>query len=123
MRKRLFPLWMALSAVLLSLAAPAHADDAAIARQLVGVWKMSDSEKVVLKANGTMTSSDGTYSTKWDVRDGVFHTRHHENEDFYKILSLTKTRFIFQDMYHGRHTGEWTRVAPATGKAKDKQQR
>jgi hypothetical protein len=47
------------------------------------------------------------------VRDGVFHTvdlKQGTNKDYFRIISLTKTKIVIQDMYHGRHTGTWTRI-------------
>jgi hypothetical protein len=96
----------------------AHADDAAIKKQLVGSWKGPDDQTIVLTEKGVMTSSDNPISERWDVRNGVFHTwyeataltRTTTGENFFKIISLSKTKFVIQDMYHGRHTGTWTKL-------------
>jgi hypothetical protein len=65
-----------------------------------------------------MTSSDNPTSERWDVRDGVFLTWYGDKtyggptstgNNSFKIISLSKTKFVLQDMYHGRHTGTWTR--------------
>src|SRR4029450_7503689 len=87
------------------IATSASADDAAIKKQLLGYWKGPDNQTIVLKEDGAMISYDYPVPRKWDVRDGVFHARFHEDRDSYKIISLTKTKFIIQDMYHGRHIG------------------
>jgi hypothetical protein len=93
------------------------ADDAAIKNQLVGSWKGPDNQPIVLKANGVMDTNckDCTATQKWEVRNGVFHTWFEDkangttgNNEF-RIISLSKTKFVIQDMYHGRHTGTWTR--------------
>jgi hypothetical protein len=99
------------------LPASARADDAAFKKQLVGSWKGPDAQTIVVKQSGVMTSSDNPTPEKWDVRDGVFHTFSEDKdggktgENFFKIISLTETKFVIQDMYHGRHTGTWTRSA------------
>jgi hypothetical protein len=98
----------------------AAADDAAIKKQLVGSWKGPDNQPIVLKANGVFDNHCGecTQTQRWDVHNGVFRTWFGNtgyggpdstgNNEF-KILSLSKTKFVIQDMYHGRHTGSWTR--------------
>ena len=82
---------------------------------------------MVLKEDGVMTDSAmpspgpgappiAYWTGRWDVRDGVFHTffvdkdGQQQKENFFKIISLTKTKLVIQDMYHGRHTGTWTRI-------------
>jgi len=98
---------------LLSAAVPA--DDAAIQKQLVGSWKGPDGQTIVVKADRVMTSSDDPTPEKWDVSKGVFHTFREDKdggktgENFFKIISLTKTELVIQDKYHGQHTGTWTR--------------
>jgi hypothetical protein len=92
--------------------------DATIKKQLVGSWKAID-HTVVLKENGVMTSSDNpTSKERWDVRSGMFLTWYGDEayggtkssgNNSFKIISLSKTKFVIQDMYHGRHTGTWTR--------------
>jgi hypothetical protein len=55
------------------------------------------------------------WTERWDVRDGVFHIFYvdrdgqRNKENFFKVISLSKTKFVIQDMYHGRNTGTWTR--------------
>jgi hypothetical protein len=91
----------------------ARADDAAIKKQLLGYWKGPDNQTIIVKADGTMTSSGYPVIQKWNVRNGVFHTvdlKEGTNKDSFKIISLTKAKFVIQDMYHGRHTGTWTRI-------------
>ena len=109
MTTRLTTILMTLLATLSLLPASMAADDATIKKQLVGSWKGPNNETIVLKENGVMISSDMPGPQTWDVREGVFHTKFHRNEDFFKIISLTKAKFVIQDMYHGRHTGTWTR--------------
>lgn len=55
----------------------------------------------------------------WEVKDGVLHTYEPDggNHDFFKILSLTETKLVIQDMYHGRNTGTWHRLAKPKTKA------
>jgi hypothetical protein len=88
-----------------------HADDAATTQQLLGSWKGPDKQTIVLSPKGVMKSSDNPVAQKWEVRGGVFHIKAGENEDHFKIISLSKTKFVMQDMYHGQHTGTWTRAA------------
>ena len=88
-----------------------HADDAASTQQLLGSWKGPGKETIVLSPKGVMKTSDNPVSQKWEVSKGVLHIKAGENEDFFKIISLTKTKFVIQDMYHGQHTGTWTRAA------------
>ena len=91
------------------IATSARADDAAIKKQLVGYWKGPDNQTIVVKDDGVMISYDYPVPRRWEVRDGVFHTRFHDDRDSYKIISLTKTKFVIH-MYHGRHIGTWTRI-------------
>ena len=106
---------MTFLATLSLLPAAAPADDAAIKKQLVGSWKGPDGQTIVVKEDGVMTSSDNPVPEKWDVLDGVFHTFSEgqdggkTGENFFKIISLTKTTFVIQDKYHGQHTGTWAR--------------
>jgi hypothetical protein len=60
-------------------------------------------------ADGVMKATFWNGPQKWDVRDGKFH----DHRDSFKILSLTKNKFVIQDEAHGHHTGTWTRIAPA----------
>ena len=95
-------------------------DDATIKAELVGSWKGPDNQPIVLKANGVFDNHcrECTQTQRWDVHNGVFRTWFGNtsyggpdstgNNEF-KILSLSKTKFVIQDMYHGRHTGIWTR--------------
>jgi hypothetical protein len=91
------------------------ADDAAIRKQLVGSWTPDDGELMVLNEDGFETISGLRTSHRWDVRDGMFHEFGDKDgvlpkwESFSKIISLSKTKLIIQDMYHGRHRGTWTR--------------
>jgi hypothetical protein len=94
----------------------AFGNDAAIRKQLVGSWTPDDGELTVLKEDGFETISGVPTRYQWDVRDGMFHVWSEGNlkwETFYKIISLSKTKFVIQDMYHGRHTGIWIRSTPA----------
>jgi hypothetical protein len=100
---------MMLLTALFLIPAAAKADDAAIKKPLAGSWT-GNKQTITLKEDGTMKSSTPG-SECWDVRQGVFHIKAGENEDSFKIISLTETKFVFQDMHHGRHTGEWSRVA------------
>lgn len=115
MRTRLITILMTFLATGAMLPASAPADDAAIKQQLVGSWKGPDGQTIVVRDDGLMTSSDNPIPEKWDLRKGVFHTFSQgedggmTGENFFKIVSLTKTKFVIQDMYHGRHTGTWTR--------------
>jgi hypothetical protein len=102
----------------------AHADDAAIKKQLVGSWKGPGAQTIVLKENGVMI--DSTFPTpgpgapaiaywtqRWEIRDGVFHTflvdtdGKSQKDSFFKIISLTNSEFVIRDMYHSR---TWTRI-------------
>jgi hypothetical protein len=86
----------------------AKADDAAMKKLLVGSWNASNTT-VVLKEDGTMLSSYPT-PEKWDVRGGVFlEIRNPDSTREYKVVSLTKEKFVIQDMAHGHNTGTWTR--------------
>ena len=97
--------------VALSLVASSvHADDAALKKQLIGPWKGPDGQTFLLKKNGIMTDSERDAPGTWNVRDGVLNIRFHR-EDSFKIVSLAETKLVIQDMYHGRHTGTWTRSA------------
>jgi hypothetical protein len=95
----------------------AHADDAAMKKGLLGLWKGPSNQSITVKENGVMTDSDDPEgSERWEIKDAVFHTWRVDKdgqtccENFFKIISLTKTKFVIQDMYHGRHTGTWTRI-------------
>jgi hypothetical protein len=73
-------------------------DDAEIKKQLLGRWKD--------EVDYTVIRDDGT----WDVRNGVLI--HHINpyrDDEFKIISLTKSKLVIQDMHHGHGTATWTR--------------
>jgi hypothetical protein len=102
----------------------AHADDAAIKKQLVGSWKGPGGQILVVKENGGMT--DSTFPTpgpgapaiaywtqRWEIRDGVFHTffvdkdGKSQKDSFFKIIFFTNCKFVIQDMYHSR---TWTRI-------------
>jgi hypothetical protein len=133
---------MTLLFTLFLIPASVRADDPAIKKQLVGSWQMPGApassmgaikipavgpKTMVLKEDGVMTDSSmpsagsdappiASWTQKWDVHDGVFHTffvdkdGQQQKENFFKIISLTKTKLIIQDMYHGRGTGTWTRI-------------
>jgi hypothetical protein len=91
----------------------AHADDAAIKKQLVGSWKGPGDQILVVKENGVMT--DSTFPTpgpgapsiaywtqRWEIRDGVFHTffvdkdGKSQKDSFFKIISFTNSKFVIQ---------------------------
>jgi uncharacterized protein (DUF2147 family) len=85
---------------LTTIAATAVADDAAIKKQLLGHWKTADNNIIVLKEDGT-----------WDVRGGVYLVKINPNRtDEFKIISLTKSKLVIQDLYHGHGIGTWTRI-------------
>jgi hypothetical protein len=126
MTTRLTTILMIFLAILSLLPASVSADDAAIKKQLVGTWKGPDDQTIILKEDGVMTSSDNYPGSKqrWDMQDdtghhrqGVLHTFFEATAEtgtttghnFFKIISLSKTKLVIQDMYHGRHTGTWTR--------------
>ncbi len=115
MTARLITILMTFLATVALLPASTPMDDAAIKKQLVGSWKGPDDQTIVVKEDGVMTSSDDPTPEKWEVRKGVFHTFREDKdggktgENFFKIISLTKTEFVIQDKYHGQHTGTWTR--------------
>ena len=103
------------------LPASVAANDAAVKKQLVGSWRGPDNQPIVLKENGVMDTNceDCTVTQKWEVRNGVFHTWFEDKDNGttgnneFRIISLSKTKFVIQDMYHGQHTGTWTRSAPS----------
>src|SRR2546428_8809580 len=113
MKTKLTTILLTFLAAVSLLPASALADDAAIKKQLVGSWKGPDGQTIVVKEDGVMTSSDDPTPEKWEVRKGVFHTFREDKDggktgdNFFKIISLTKTEFVIQDKYHGQHTGTW----------------
>ncbi len=116
MKLRLTTAVMTLLSTLFLIPGSVQADDAAIRKQLVGTWKGPDGQTIVVKENGVMTDSDDPGgSQRWEIKDAAFHTWRVEKnsqrccENFFKIISLTKAKLVIQDMYHGRHTGTWTR--------------
>ena len=87
-------------------ATAARGDDATITKQLIGRWE-TPGGITVLRPDGT---SD-PYHQKWKVRDGVLIIEINPNrDDEFKIISLTKDRVVIQDLFHGHHTGTWTRI-------------
>jgi hypothetical protein len=106
------------------LPASAVADDAAIKKQLVGSWKTPDGT-IVLKENGVIIDPNNPGSMqRWDMNDdlghhrlGVLHTFFEATAEtdtttghnFFKIISLSETKLVIQDLYHGHHTGIWIR--------------
>ena len=117
---------MTLLATLSLLPASVAADDAAIKKQLVGSWKGPDGQTIILKEDGVMTDSDNDPGSKerWDMQDDTGHHRHGvlhtyfeattetgttTGHNFFKIISLSETKLVIQDLYHGHHTGTWTR--------------
>jgi hypothetical protein len=116
MTTRLTTILITFLATLSLLPASVAADDAAIKKQLVGSWKGPDNQPIVLQENGIMANcKDCTATQRWEVRNGVFHIWFEDKDNGttgnneFRIISLTKTEFVIQDMYHGRHTGTWTR--------------
>lgn len=89
---------------------------------------------MVLKEDGTMTDSTmptpgpgappiAYWTQKWDMnddigqhRDGVLHISFMDKDgksvknNFFKIISLSETKLVIQDLYHGHGTGIWTRI-------------
>jgi hypothetical protein len=127
MTTRLTTILLAFLATLSSLSASVAANDAAIKKQLVGSWKGPDGQTIILKEDGVITDSDNEPGSKerWDMKDnlghhrrGVLHTFFEDGEtgettrnNFFKIISLSETKLVIQDLYHGRGTGTWTRSA------------
>jgi hypothetical protein len=77
----------------------AHADDAAIKQKLLGYW--STGRHVFLyKSDGNALMMGGTSNRKWDVRNGMYYelgdTGDIKDASPCKIISLTQTRFVFQ---------------------------
>ena len=137
MTARLITILMTFLATVALLPASTPVDDAAIKKQLVGSWKGPDDWTFVLKEDGVMVTTENPprrpevpldYMTeRWDVRDGEFHTFYEDKDgqavknNFFKILSLTETKFVIQHKYHGQHTGTWTRSTASKDAAQGNQ--
>jgi hypothetical protein len=77
----------------------AHADDAAIKRELLGYWA-SGRHIYWFKDDGVaymMPRDINTTTNKWDVKNGLFY----EDGRPSKIISLTRTQFKTQDVDGG----------------------
>jgi len=91
------------------------ADDAAIKKRFVGFWKSPEGDVWHLTEDGIMLSShDPAIQWTWTVADGVFQCSSKgptgSTEISFKIVSVTKSKFLLKDQAHGKHTGTWTRV-------------
>jgi hypothetical protein len=89
---------MTLALVLLAVTV-AHADDAAIKKELLGYWA-SGRHIYWFKDDGIMYMMPrdiATTTNKWDVRNGLFY----EDGQPSKIISLTRTQFKTQDVKGG----------------------
>src|ERR1700693_5272442 len=69
----------------------AHADDAAIKKELLGYWK-SGRHSYLYKDDGIIYMMGGTTKSTWDVRDGRYYEQGLKPA---KIIALTKTKFTF----------------------------
>jgi hypothetical protein len=117
---------MAFLVTLSLLPASVVADDVAIKKRLVGSWK-TPGGSIVLKENGVIIDPNNPGSKqRWDMnddlghhRDGVIHTFFEATAEtgtttghnFFKIISLSETKLVIQDLYHGHNRGTWIRLS------------
>jgi hypothetical protein len=82
-------------ALLLLAATMAHADDAALKKQLLGYWQ-SPRHGYLIKDNGIMYMLPRPATTKntSDVRGGYFY----QDGEAFKIVALNKFQFMYQQL-------------------------
>ena len=101
--------------LILALATVTLADDATIKKRFVGFWKSPEGDVWHLTEDGIMLSShDPAIQWIWTVADGVFRCSSKgprgSTDLSFKIVSVTKSKFVLKDQAHGKQTRTWTRV-------------
>jgi hypothetical protein len=89
-------------------AAEVAIEDAAIKKRLLGYWKGSR-DKYLINDGGMMYVSPISpipAPDRWDIRDGLWH----DNGEPFKIISLTESQFVIQDVFHDQSTYTMTRI-------------